>query len=120
MSCTTCKDMNPVPNCSENIVIGTVAANTDYWVFFTNIATGLQFYQEVTSDNNGQLTLPLSYPSQDAYMDGYIYTVVVTLPNTYDRVSITVGFNQYDCISIPFYSLYGQALNETVTVTAAE
>ena len=110
MSCNTCQLTKPIPTCTESLVLGTIASDTDVYIFVKNHSSGYIHRQEATSTLYGTLALDMSLPDPSFYNQDSNYEVWVTLqtvsPN--DRLDITIDSVTYDCFSLSFYTFYNE------------
>ena len=57
--CEPCTLLDPIEQCTESIEIGIAEANTDYYVYVSNLATTRLDVFPVTSDGDGLITIPI-------------------------------------------------------------
>lgn len=108
--CNPCSPVQPIPYCSEVVVIGTGAANTDYAVQFLNTATGRTDTELVTSDAYGAIEVEWLNRQEHA-----TYTISIFGGVTFEVDGIT---DPVTCISAHFVR-DGQDL-ASYTLTAQE
>ena len=121
MSCDNecCRLMNKVPTCANELILGTVMPNTDYWIYVDNLASNYSYRQSSTSDAQGLLSLDLTLPGKSFYMTNYTYNVRITEQGAYDIVRLEIQDNTFNCITIPFYTVNGNEVDTTITLTLA-
>ncbi len=111
MACNDCHTLDPIPECSESLELGTIDTNTEVYIYVKNI-TGYTHRQEAISGNYGALTLNLYIPDPSLYNKDNSYEVWATLRDDNERIDITVAYGIVaDCINISFFPI-----NDTSTL----
>lgn len=117
MGCNTCQLTKSIPVCTESLVLGSIAPDTDVFIFILNHTTGYTHRQAATSDIAGLLSLDLELPDPSFYNPDSNYELWATLdtdsPN--DRLDITIDSVAYDCFNLSFYAFYDDTDSNIVT-----
>jgi len=110
MACNTCQQTKSIPQCTTLLVLGTIAENTEVYIFVKNHTTGYIHRQEATSDEDGVLSLDLSLPDSSFYNPDSNYEVWATLRTTSQntKLNISISAVNYTCFDLSFNSLYGE------------
>lgn len=107
MACNDCHPLASIPECTNEMVLGNIAVNTQVYIYVENLVTGYIHRQEALSDNTGEVILDLSEPDPSFYNQNSSYEVWVTLRTDNVRMAVTVGADleeeAVDCIDISFY-----------------
>ncbi len=103
MACKTCHQLSEIPECSESIVLGSMAIDTEVYIYVKNLYSGFIHKQEAVSDNTGDLTLNLTKPSKDFYNKDTAYQIWVTLRTDNDKIDFTIDTVDLDCFNLSVY-----------------
>lgn len=108
--CNECPDPScacPLPACADTLIIGSVPSypNTDVFVHIVK-ANGAQHIEQVTTDGNGVISLPLDSPSASFYnpYDG-TYIMFVMLDGYFcedDKLTVTTGDQTWTTVAVEF------------------
>lgn len=125
MSCTTCTKAQPLPKCGTNLTIGTLTADTDYYVYIKKLSNGKLQRLEATSDGTGLLTADVS-DLAEFLLPGSDFELWVTTQDStsiYDRETITIGAETPTCLILSYqniavtangYGLFPGISNQTI------
>ncbi len=105
MTCITCTKTKPVLVCVTNLIIGTLANSTDYYVYFKNASSGKITRVSATSSNVGVLTAVIDFDPIPT-----TYEVWVTLSSAVDieeKETITIEDTEHTCLYVQFQRVYG-------------
>ncbi len=106
MACNNCHILDPIPECSESLELGTIDANTEVYIYVKNLFSEYIYRQEAISGNYGALTIDLSWPHYSFYNKDFAYEVWITLRNDNERIDITISYGIVtDCINISFFPI---------------
>ncbi len=113
MACNNCENLDPIPECSESLELGTITADTDVYIYVKN-TIGYVHRQEAISDNDGLLEIDLTEPDLSFYNKDNSYEVWVTLRDDNERIDITISYGIVaDCVNISFFPInYSSQLPE--------
>jgi hypothetical protein len=104
MACNTCETFDPIPECSESLELGTIDADTEVYIYVKNQFSEYVHRQEALSDEDGVLTIDLTYPVPSFYNKDNTYEVWTTLRDDNERIDITISYGVVtDCINISFF-----------------
>ena len=104
MACNNCETLDPIPECSESLELGTIDANTEVYIYVKNLFSEYIHRQEAISGNYGALVIDLTYPVPSFYNKDSSYEVWATLRDDNERIDITVSYGLvYDCVNISFF-----------------
>lgn len=108
MACNTCQLTKSIPTCTESLVLGTIASDTDVFIFVLNHSNGYLYKQEATSSPYGTLILDLTKPDPSFYNQDSDYEVWATLQtdSLIDRLDITIDDVEYSCFDVSFIASY--------------
>ena len=116
MSCSTCKQINPIPCCVTTLTVGTVAnANVNVRVYFKNITTGRILGLPGTTDGAGLVTVDVS-DEQFATNQSWEIWVTLTSTSINERLNLTVNSATVDCLATTFIKAMDE--DETILVDA--
>lgn len=103
-ACNQCIETQPVPTCINLLTLGLVDADTDYWVYIKNNATGYQERQEFTTGPDGLVKLDMTKPYVDFYTDNFYYKIWVTPVDSSIslQVPIVIDELEYLCFTTRF------------------
>jgi hypothetical protein len=87
------------------MVLGTIAVDTEVYIYVKNTFSGYLHSQEAISDNAGVLTLDLTQPDPSFYNQDSHYEVWVTLMTDNVKLTFTEDLETYDCLEISFYKV---------------
>jgi hypothetical protein len=106
MACNDCYLLDSIPECTEELVLGTIDPDTEVYIYVKNIFTGYVHREEVTSDGDGEIVLDLTQPDISFYNQDSIYEIWATLRTDSERLDITVAYGQvHDCLSLSFFAV---------------
>ena len=112
MSCSTCKQINPIPCCVTTLTVGTVAdASVNVRVYFKNITTGRILGLPGTTDGAGLVTVDVS-DEQFATNQSWEIWVTLTSTSVNERLNLTVNSATVDCLATTFI----KAMDEDETI----
>lgn len=105
----------------QNLVVGLLAANTDYTLYFQDQNNGVMHSINLTSDLNGNLTFDMNqFPR--FFHQGTAYMLWVTLEgaglNDTEDISLGVEYATYPCVIIEFRKLTEDS--ETIVGAASQ
>ena len=105
MSCLTCAITNPVPECVEQIVIGTISdVNEPIYIFIENTTTGRTTRYDEISDVSGLVTLDTSQIQFNQEFDYKIYITKQSSDSLLQEL-ITIDGVASSCWVVPFIEL---------------
>lgn len=100
MSCTICTKTKPIPQCSESVILGTVA-ETEVILVFTDVVTNRQRSIEGTVDAG---TLSFDMDALGGFISpNFLYTIQgydTSLDNLGDPITITKEGEEYTCLNL--------------------
>lgn len=103
--CAPCQKAEDIPNCLENLEIGTISdVDTDVYIYIKDITSDNQLRFERTSSAAGLVTLT-GLDSEDEFMPAHSYELWITLKSATsieDRETITIGLDTVECIALTF------------------
>lgn len=100
--CVPCLKAKPVPTCTVEIVLGTVAANnTAVMVYVEDVSSGLLFAFPTTTGAGGEVAVDVS---EIEFFENHSYLSYVTLANASlnDPETLTLGTDTTDYVCIRF------------------
>jgi hypothetical protein len=104
MACNNCSELDPIPECTDNILLGTIEPDTEVYIYVKNLSSGYVHREETTSDEDGYLTLDLTEPDPTYYNSDSHYEVWATLRTDNVRLDITYAYGLIDsCLSLSFF-----------------
>lgn len=113
MSCIDCTKTKPVLVCVTNLIIGTLANSTAYYIYFKNSSNGKITRVSATSSVAGLLTAVIDFDPLAT-----TYEVWVTLASAVDieeKETITIEDTEHTCLYIQFQRVYG---NTNLSISA--
>ncbi len=114
MACNNCSELDPIPECTESLLLGTIEPDTEVYIYVKNISNRYIHSEATTSDEDGYLTLDLEQPDPTYYNSDSSYEVWATLRTDNVRLSITYAYGLTDtCLAISFFRV-----NDTYTPEA--
>lgn len=105
MACNDCLSLDQIPECTESMVLGIIAVDTEVYIYVKNTFSGYIHRQEALSDNAGVLTLNLEQPDPSFYNQDSHYQGWVTLRTDNVKLTFTEDTVEYDCLEISFYKV---------------
>jgi hypothetical protein len=98
------------PNACEeqqDLVIGTLTADTDYWIYIHNESTGRNYKVSATSDGDGLLTINM-IPLAGILTSNNVYYLWVTEENVNitDQENITINAVEYTSFRLTFNRIW--------------
>lgn len=117
MSCETCTQTKAIASCVTDLQIGSLTAETTYWVYIQNLTTGRITKVEATTNADGLLLIGATYSvSGLQFMAEHTYKLWVTLPNANvsEMENITIDSIVYTCFYIKINRILG---TDNVSVT---
>jgi hypothetical protein len=106
MACNDCYILDSIPECTESLELGSIAPDTEVYIYVKNIFTGYVHRQETTSDGDGDLILDLTEPDISFYNQDSIYEIWATLRTDNERLDITYAYGlTSDCFSLSFFAV---------------
>ncbi len=103
MACTTCHQLTEIPECSDSIVLGTTAIDTELYIYVKNLYSQYIHKQEALSSGSGVVTLDLTKPSKDFYNKDSAYQVWITLKTDNEKIDFTIDTVSLDCFNLTVY-----------------
>jgi hypothetical protein len=107
MSCTTCNRAKPLPTCITNLTIGTLAADTDYYVYIKRLSNGTLKRVSAISDSEGLLIADIS--DLDEFLspgsDFELWVTLQSAENINDREVISIGATDSECLLLTFEAI---------------
>jgi hypothetical protein len=112
MACVNCLRTNIVPACTDELIIGTIQEIAPINIFVKNLTTGFVYLQQADSISlygYGSVILDMNDPDKSFYNPNSSYEIWVTLQDDTEkeRLSISVGDEDADCITVSFEKYYG-------------
>lgn len=103
-ACNQCTETQPVPTCISLLTLGQAEADTDYWVYIKNNATGYETRQDFTTESDGLVKLDLNNPYPDTYTENFYYMIWVTPVDESKslQVPIIIDSVEYLCFTTRF------------------
>lgn len=123
MACNTCQATKSIPVCTEVLILGQIAPDTEVYIFIINHSSGYTHRQESISDGSGNVGLNMALPDPSFYNPDSAYEIWATLQTSTqnDRLDITIDAETYSCFNLCFTSLYDENdLNVSYTETTLE
>ena len=121
MGCLVCSKTRPVSQCTESLVIGTIAfINTAVFVYLLDVTTGKLYRQSVTTNGSGQVILDKTKPSVYFYSPDHFYECWVTLAtaNSQDDAElITISSEEKYCLNL-FFDKPVNNSNESIVIAS--
>ena len=108
-----CSNTLLVPECTDNIFIGTATPSTEYWVHFNNESSGYNAMQVITSDISGNIIIDTTTPAKSYYNSASTYIVYITLPNSEVKENITLDAVIHTCFVVKFEKINTDAIFTT-------
>lgn len=111
MACNTCQRTNPIPTCTETLLLGKITLfDNPVFIFVQNETTGYLHRQMVTSGPAGEVYLDMSIPDPSFYSQDFNYTLWVTniAGNISDKELITIDSESYECFQLSFITAYSE------------
>jgi hypothetical protein len=106
MACNDCYQLDSIPECTEELELGSIAPDTEVYIYVKNIFTGYVHREEVTSDGDGDIVLDLTQPDISFYNQHSIYEIWVTLRTDNERIEVTYAYGlTADCFSLSFFQV---------------
>jgi hypothetical protein len=105
MACNNCLSLDQIPECTESMVLGEIAVDTEVYIYVKNTFSGYMHRQQAISDNDGELVLNLEQPDPAFYNQDSHYEVWVTLRTDDVKLTFTEDTVEYDCLEISFYKI---------------
>lgn len=91
MNCNACHKTRPLNSCSDEIVIGTFAPDTDFYVYIQTIATGNIIRLEATSDGDGLLSIDTSEINFSDVLQYQLWVTLQSATSQHDNVTFTAS-----------------------------
>lgn len=91
MNCNSCHKTKPLNSCSDEIVIGTFAPDTDYYVYLEIIATGNIMRLEATSENDGLLPINVEEIDFATSLEYMLWVTLQSATNQHNAVTFTTS-----------------------------
>lgn len=91
MNCNSCFKTRPLNSCSDEIVIGTFAPDTDYYVYLEIIATGNIMRLEATSENDGLLPINTEGIDFATSLEYMLWVTLASATNQHNTVTFTAS-----------------------------
>jgi len=114
--CSPCQSIKVLPDCLENIVVGTMpAANNPYYIYLKDITTGRTERYSATSDGAALLTVAVTQMLSQNH--AYELWVTANFGSIEDKIDIAVSgvTNPVDCVALKFESSYSAGAKNTFT-----
>lgn len=110
MACTQCKEVLPIPECAEAVLIGSITDfDTVVYIFVKNLSTGRIVQQESTSDDEGFVTLNTSDPDPSFYSESHFYELSITKQsdhfNVLQEITVEGSEDAYTCLLLQFQKI---------------
>ena len=105
MSCNVGTRVKDLYKCGTSLLIGTVANNTAYLVYFKNWTTGKVFFISATSVGT-TLSITLPVDMIDADHDYQVWTTLATATNLDAKENITISSVVYTSFAVHFRTVY--------------
>lgn len=96
--CETPAKIKDVSKSVEDLIIGTLANNTQYKAVITHLVTGNQYIQDVTSDGSGLAAIDMTSPDTYFYMRNNRYRIHFIETDYSDEVLINMDGTNYNCV----------------------
>lgn len=103
--CSPCTQLKQISKCADSIIIGTVGSNnTEYHVYFKNLATGKIHRYDAISSVAGLLTITGTFDfSNNQSYELWVNKVVTSVMN---EQNLTIGATTATCYTISFIKVY--------------
>lgn len=110
MACNTCQATKLIPVCTDSLILGEIAPDTDVYIFVINHSNGYTHRQEATSDAEGILKIDLSKPDPSFYNPDSAYEIWATLQDEPQnlRLLITIEEEPYSCFNLSFNRVFDE------------
>lgn len=105
MACNNCLSLDESPECSATLSIGTIAVDTEVYIYVKNTFTDYIHRQEALSDGAGALALDLAKPISSFYNQDSSYELWVTLRTDNVKLTFTVDEVAYTCFNLSFHGV---------------
>lgn len=96
--CSTCTAVKPIPQCSEQVVIGTVDSESEsLLVYVREVLTGRTITYEAMNDAG-----EISFAPDDFFSPGFVYDIQIieSLSEINSPLTITIDATEYDCLQL--------------------
>lgn len=91
MNCNACYKTRPLNSCSDEIVIGTFAPDTDFYVYLEIVATGNIVRLEATSDGDGLLAINTSEIDFSTVLEYQLWVTLQSATSQHDNETFTAS-----------------------------
>lgn len=91
MNCNACTKARPLNSCSDELVIGTFAPDTDFYVYLQIVATGNLMRLEATSDGDGLLILDTSDIDFATALEYQLWVTLQSATSQHDEVTFSAS-----------------------------
>lgn len=106
MACNDCYSLDSIPECSNELELGTITPYLEVYIYVKNTFTDYIHRQEAIADVDGLVVLDLAQPDPSYYNKDSSYEIWITLRTDNIRIDITVAYGLiYDCINLSLFKV---------------